>query len=82
MSTKARARLLRGLQDFLAQNLRRIRKQQSLTQERLAELSGLDARHIQKLEAGEVNTTLKTLAVLAAALDTTPAQLLLGEDDL
>jgi transcriptional regulator with XRE-family HTH domain len=76
MSTQGRARLLRTLQARLASNLRSIRNQKGLTQELLAELSGLDVRHIQKLEAGEVNATLKTLAALSLALDVPPSELL------
>lgn len=52
----------------LAKNLRLMRKRRGMTQEELAARSGLSPRHIQKLEAGEVNVTLRTVALLANAL--------------
>jgi transcriptional regulator with XRE-family HTH domain len=39
-----------------------------LTQEELADRSGLAVRHYQKLEAGQVNVTLKSLVALSTAL--------------
>ena len=49
-------------------NLQQIRKQQRLSQEQLAELSGLNVRTIQRLEKGSA-PSLETLNRLAAALD-------------
>ena len=49
------------LQQFLAGNLRRLRGSRGLTQEQAAEATGINWRHWQKLEAGDVNVTLKTL---------------------
>ena len=39
----------------LGARLKAARKERDLTQERLAELSGRSARHIAKIEKGEVN---------------------------
>lgn len=39
-----------------------------MTQDQLAERAGLATRHLQKLEAGTVNATFKTMAALAAGL--------------
>lgn len=55
-------------QTRLAKNLHLLRKRKDVTQEDLAGRTGLSPRHIQKLEAGQVNATLKTIAVLADAL--------------
>jgi transcriptional regulator with XRE-family HTH domain len=52
----------------VASNLRRRRADMHLTQEDLAGRTDLDVRHLQKIEAGEVNLTLKTLAALAKGL--------------
>ena len=35
-------------------------------------------RHVQKIEAGEVNVTLRTLSKLATALSTDPLELLVA----
>ncbi|MBI1944512.1 MAG: helix-turn-helix transcriptional regulator [Deltaproteobacteria bacterium] len=60
-------RLLRLQADVGAQ-LRALREARGLTQERLAEKVGVGARHLQKVEAGEVNVTLVTLVQFAEAL--------------
>jgi transcriptional regulator with XRE-family HTH domain len=48
-------------------NLRRERAVKRITQGRLAELSDLSARAIQKIEAGELNILLTTLKRLRRA---------------
>ena len=55
------------LQARLAAGLRRERSRQGWTQERAAELAGLNPRHYQKLEEGTVNVTLRTLERLSRA---------------
>jgi hypothetical protein len=50
--------------------------EQALTVEAASELAGMHWRHWQKLEAGEVNATLRTLARLGDALGTSPRELL------
>ena len=73
---------LLALRKTLARRVRSLRKQNGLTQEQLAERTGLAVRHVQKIEACEVNATLMTLAVLAAALHVTPSLLISPEQDL
>ena len=53
----------------VAYNLLVLRKRQGLSQERLAELAGLHAKHIQRLEKAAKNTTVATIAALAKALE-------------
>ena len=65
-----------GLKLRLARNLTQLRKKKELTQEELSDMSGLITRHIQKIEAAEVNVTLKTLMLLASALRIDPEELL------
>jgi DNA-binding XRE family transcriptional regulator len=65
----------RGLTLRLARSLSTLRRSQSLTQEAAAEASGLDLRHYQKLESGEVNAKLGTLCALANGFGVSPAEL-------
>ena len=52
----------------LGARLKAARKERDLTQERLAELSGRSARHIAKIEKGEVNPSFEALSTLVKAL--------------
>jgi transcriptional regulator with XRE-family HTH domain len=47
-----------------------------LTQEEVADILGMAVRHYQKIEAGELNITLRTLARVASAVRTSPSDLL------
>jgi len=60
----------------LGANVKRLRKAQRLSQERLAELTDLDQPHISEIEAGLVNLTLDNLQALALALGVEPSDLL------
>ena len=65
------------IQKKLAKRLRELRKKQGITQERLAELSGIDYKHIQLLESKDPPAAkLDTLEKLAKAFKVAPAQLL------
>jgi transcriptional regulator with XRE-family HTH domain len=48
--------------------VRSLRERRGETQAALSERAGIALRHLQKIEAGEVNLTLHTLARLATAL--------------
>lgn len=52
----------------VAAAIRRHRSRLGLTQEEAAHEMGLVTRHLQKLEAGEVNVTLRTLVRISVAL--------------
>ena len=55
--------------------LRDIRRAKELTQERLAEMSGVDQSTISNLENGNIeNPTWETVGRLATALDVEPAE--------
>jgi transcriptional regulator with XRE-family HTH domain len=69
------------LQVQVGANLRRFREKRGLTQEQLAHAAGLATRHLQKIEAGQVNLTLRTLVRLGSALDVGARFLLEGSDD-
>jgi transcriptional regulator with XRE-family HTH domain len=61
---------------ILGVNVKRLRKAQRLSQERLAELTDLDQPHISEIEAGLINLTLDNLQALAVALGVEPSDLL------
>lgn len=61
---------------ILGANVRRLRKAQWLSQERLAELTDLDQPHISEIEAGLINVTLDNVQALAIALGVEPSDLL------
>ena len=50
-------------------NVRRLRNERGLTQEKLAELAELHLRTVQKIEAGETNILITTAARIQKALD-------------
>lgn len=64
------------LRRALARNVRRVREGSGLTLHDAAERAEIHWRHWQKVEAGEANATLTTLAKIATALDVDPADLL------
>ncbi len=51
----------------LASRLRLLREERGLTQEAAAELAGLHAKHLQRIERGSANATIATLAALCLA---------------
>ena len=53
----------------LGANIRRERVALKITQERLAELVGVNPRTIQKIEAGNLNILVTTLVRIQAALE-------------
>jgi transcriptional regulator with XRE-family HTH domain len=69
------------LQVRVGANLRRFREERDLTQEQLAHAAGLATRHLQKIEAGRVNVTLRTLGRLGSSLGVEASVLLEGSDD-
>jgi transcriptional regulator with XRE-family HTH domain len=69
------------LQVQVGANLRRFREARGLTQEHLAHAAGLATRHLQKIEAGQVNVTLRTLGRLGLALNVEASVLLNGQED-
>ena len=62
----------------LGKNIAKCRKGSGLTQERLAELTGLSNNHISNIENDYSIPSIETLMKLCEALNTTPNFLLLG----
>lgn len=64
----------------LAKNIRRLRHEQSLSQEELADICGLHRTYVGSVERGERNVTLSSLELFAKALDVSVADLLSTSD--
>ena len=63
----------------LGANIRRERHNRGLTQEKLAELTDLNIRTVQKIEAGNINILVTTLLRIQRSLRTEWARLLPGK---
>lgn len=70
-STRARELMLQ-----LGGNVQRLRLKRGWTQEYLAELARLDLSYAQRVERGEINVTLSSLANFADAFGVQPGMLL------
>ena len=66
---KKSEKLLHELKRRISRNVARLRAAGGLTFESLGKRAGLHPRHVQKIEAGEFNATLETMARLAEGLD-------------
>ena len=64
------------LQTRFGERVREVRKSRSLSQEELAELSGMHRTYISGIERGDRNVSLQNLASLAKALGLQLSQLL------
>ena len=56
---------------LIGANVRKFRKAQGLSQQKLGEKAGFDYRYVGFIEQARVNPTIKTLGQVAAALKTT-----------
>ncbi|MGA9042615.1 MAG: helix-turn-helix transcriptional regulator [Terriglobales bacterium] len=68
-----------NLVEVVARKIHIVRKAAGLSQEKLAERSGLHRTYIGGVERGERNLTLASLQKIADALGVTPASLLSDE---
>lgn len=60
-------------------NIRRMRRQQGLTQAELAQRAHLSTGYVSLIERGLANPRLKTVSALADALEASPMMLLLEQ---
>lgn len=67
-----------GITHAFGARLQKIRKNSGLSQEKLADLSGLHRTYISSLERGSRNPTLITLQAIACALNVDISFLTLG----
>jgi len=68
------------LKEVMAINLRRIRHDKQLTQEDLADRSGLSARYVGAIERADVSASVTVLGQIAEALSVEPGDLLKASD--
>ncbi|MFP5271060.1 helix-turn-helix domain-containing protein [Coleofasciculus sp.] len=71
-----------GLNQVVASNLRKLRKELGISQEELAEKCGLHRTYIGAIERSERNITLQTLERLAGSLGVSPLELLKDNSDV
>lgn len=64
-----------GAQLLFAQNMRRIRREKGLTQEKVAEAADLHPNYISSAERGERNISICNIAKIAVALGVEMAEL-------
>lgn len=64
------------LRNSVGERIRAIRKAKGLTQQQLAELSGLDDAYIGSLERGERNFSIDTLEKIVTGLKISPYEIL------
>ncbi|MGR7564782.1 MULTISPECIES: helix-turn-helix domain-containing protein [Enterobacteriaceae] len=70
----------KNIKEILAENVRVYRNINGLSQEQLAEISGLHRTYIGSVERKERNVTLNTLICLAKALNTSVPNLLTKQE--
>jgi transcriptional regulator with XRE-family HTH domain len=71
-----RTQTIPGVAGDLGRNLRRARERRDLTQEQVAERSGVHATEVSRIEAGKRDPKVSTLERLAAAVEVAPSELL------
>jgi transcriptional regulator with XRE-family HTH domain len=70
-----------SIRALLGMALQRERQRHGLTQAGLAKLAKLSLKYIGEIERGDANVTMETLGELAAALDWSPFELPIREED-
>ena len=65
---------------MLGKRIRKLRKAQEWSQERMAEASGMHWTYIGQVERGERNLTLNSIQSIARALNVKISELFLGLD--
>jgi transcriptional regulator with XRE-family HTH domain len=59
---------LRDIQRAVGERIKEIRKKKGLTQDQLADRTGLNRAHLYRLESGKQSMTLRTLKLIADTL--------------
>ena len=60
---------MKPIKKLLGERIREVRKGKGLTQEQLAELVGVEPRHISRIEGGYNSPSIERLAKISEALD-------------
>jgi len=69
---------LQDIDRAVGERIQRIRKRKRITQDGLAELAGLNRTHLYRLESGKQSMTLRTLKIIADALEVRVGQIVKG----
>lgn len=69
-----------ALSERFGEVIKRERESKGLSQERLAQLAGLDRTHVQRLELGKYSPTLETIEKVARAFQRFPSELIAFSD--
>lgn len=69
-------------QKILGENVRSLRIEQQITQEKLAEICDLHRTYIGAIERGDRNVSLNNIVKIAHALNVTPSDLLQFESKI
>ncbi|WP_183617996.1 helix-turn-helix domain-containing protein [Novosphingobium fluoreni] len=64
------------LKDVLAVNLRLLRQERDITQEELADRTGLSSRYVGSIERARVSASITVVGKLASALEIQPCDLI------
>ena len=60
---------MQDVQKLVGRKIKAIRGKKGVTQDQLAELAGLNRVHLYRIETGRQSMTLRTLKLIADALD-------------
>ena len=69
---------MKNYKKILGSNIKKLRTEQNLSQEKLAELASLHRTYIGSIERGERNISLENIVSIGQALKTEPHELLKG----
>jgi len=69
------------MRKLVGRNLARVRREKRLTQEQVAERSGISQQYISGLERGRRNPTIVTLYLLAQAVGVSHTELVAPDDE-
>lgn len=70
---------MESIKNLFGKRIKELRKERSLTQEKLAELIGIDTRNLIKIENGQTFPRVNTLDKLIEVFDITPDEILRTE---
>ena len=71
---------MKNIKQLLGQRIKELRKRKKLTQERLAELAGIEIPSLSNIENGKNYPSYETIDKLSKAFDVKPFELYLFED--
>jgi transcriptional regulator with XRE-family HTH domain len=64
------------LEAALGLAIRQLRDEQQVSQEQLGQMTGLHRNHVGQIERAEMSPTLRSIELIATALDRKPSELL------